>query len=299
MSMPRFFILVLMLVSPSVSSAIKTSPPHPLDNQSTRLLLTYDTACGETLPEPLVSRIDREIRVEVALPPSCVLTPTGNGILVADLGELQQGEYDVRIVRKSDSTLLEEAAFEVGKGHIIEIFPSLPTAADPVSFTITGPFCYPLIFHPETPRTDNVFQLVYGNRCPTIDPNYRAGRFSLNRETPLPAGRYRIQLAGVLTASLDFEVLPDPLQFQNGRFEVDVEWRTAAGETGKGRPAQKPTVDSALFWFFSPTNWELMVKVLDGCQLNGHFLGLHRGVDRCRIPHLGARSVARQQLRNR
>lgn len=29
--------------------------------------------------------------------------------------------------------------------------------------------------------------------------------------------------------------------------------------------------DSGLFWFFSASNWELLVKVLDGCSLNGHF----------------------------
>ena len=23
-------------------------------------------------------------------------------------------------------------------------------------------------------------------------------------------------------------------------------------------------------WFFDPSNWELLVKVLDGCALNGH-----------------------------
>ena len=24
-------------------------------------------------------------------------------------------------------------------------------------------------------------------------------------------------------------------------------------------------------WFFTPNNWEMLVKVLDGCSLNGHF----------------------------
>lgn len=30
------------------------------------------------------------------------------------------------------------------------------------------------------------------------------------------------------------------------------------------------TDDSGLFWFFSADNWELLVKVLDGCLVNGH-----------------------------
>jgi hypothetical protein len=28
--------------------------------------------------------------------------------------------------------------------------------------------------------------------------------------------------------------------------------------------------DSVLFWFFAPDNWELQVKVLDACAVNGY-----------------------------
>ncbi len=28
--------------------------------------------------------------------------------------------------------------------------------------------------------------------------------------------------------------------------------------------------DSGLFWFFEPDNWELLIKVLDGCNYSGH-----------------------------
>lgn len=29
--------------------------------------------------------------------------------------------------------------------------------------------------------------------------------------------------------------------------------------------------DSGLFTFFDPSNWEVLVKVLDGCEMNGHY----------------------------
>jgi hypothetical protein len=29
--------------------------------------------------------------------------------------------------------------------------------------------------------------------------------------------------------------------------------------------------DSGAFWFFGFSNWEMLVKVLDGCGVNGHF----------------------------
>jgi hypothetical protein len=54
-----------------------------------------------------------------------------------------------------------------------------------------------------------------------------------------------------------------------GRFKVQVLW-TAQGQSGKGE-ALGLTSDTGGFWFFSPTNIEMLVKVLDGCALGGHF----------------------------
>ncbi len=31
------------------------------------------------------------------------------------------------------------------------------------------------------------------------------------------------------------------------------------------------SADSGLFYFFSEDNWEMLVKVLDGCAINGHY----------------------------
>lgn len=53
------------------------------------------------------------------------------------------------------------------------------------------------------------------------------------------------------------------------RFQVSVEWRLPGGESGAGRVVPGSTSDSGLFWFFAPGNWEMMVKVLDGCAVNG------------------------------
>ncbi|MCB1034814.1 MAG: PQQ-like beta-propeller repeat protein, partial [Acidobacteria bacterium] len=63
----------------------------------------------------------------------------------------------------------------------------------------------------------------------------------------------------------------DTMCLNGGRFRVEVEWQTAAGGSGMGQVAPSGTADSGLFWFFRATNWELLVKVLDGCGVNGHF----------------------------
>lgn len=58
---------------------------------------------------------------------------------------------------------------------------------------------------------------------------------------------------------------------RQGRFEAAVTWRDFDGNIGAGRGAAPAADGSGLFWFFGPQNWELLVKVIDGCALNHRF----------------------------
>jgi hypothetical protein len=51
----------------------------------------------------------------------------------------------------------------------------------------------------------------------------------------------------------------------NDRFLVSVNWRTPDGATGHGTAVGCTSSDSAIFWFFEPTNWELLVKSHNAC----------------------------------
>ena len=63
---------------------------------------------------------------------------------------------------------------------------------------------------------------------------------------------------------------PESLCLGTGdRFEVETAWTTAQG-SGTGR-RRELTADTGFFWFFKDTNVEAMVKVLDGCAVNGHY----------------------------
>ncbi|MCP3963713.1 MAG: hypothetical protein GY719_38240 [bacterium] len=55
------------------------------------------------------------------------------------------------------------------------------------------------------------------------------------------------------------------------RFRVEVDWRDYDGNTGSGQVVPVGSDDSGLFWFFSEDNWEMLIKVLDGCALNDRF----------------------------
>ena len=57
---------------------------------------------------------------------------------------------------------------------------------------------------------------------------------------------------------------------QDSRYAVAVEWRKPDGESGAGSVVHAGTNDSGLFTFFSRENWEILIKVLDGCAVNGH-----------------------------
>jgi len=68
------------------------------------------------------------------------------------------------------------------------------------------------------------------------------------------------------------EPSPEILCLQEGRFQVEAEWEDFRGGNGSaGALPLAGSTDSGLFWFFAPGNVELLVKVLDGCALNGHF----------------------------
>ncbi len=54
------------------------------------------------------------------------------------------------------------------------------------------------------------------------------------------------------------------------RFAVSARYQTRQGDSGHGH-ARPLSSDSGTFWFFDKGNRELIVKVLDGCAINGHF----------------------------
>jgi len=55
-----------------------------------------------------------------------------------------------------------------------------------------------------------------------------------------------------------------------GRFRVVADWRDFEGNRGDGR-AVVLTADTGYFWFFNASNVEVVLKVLDGRGVNGHF----------------------------
>ena len=67
---------------------------------------------------------------------------------------------------------------------------------------------------------------------------------------------------------------PQYLCLSVGRFEIQVHWKdhNREGVYGNGTAVPVDVSDeSGMFWFFSSTNIELVVKALDGRRINGHY----------------------------
>jgi hypothetical protein len=66
---------------------------------------------------------------------------------------------------------------------------------------------------------------------------------------------------------------PEPgiLCINNGRFRIELEGRTPTLDPSGTTVIIPSAPDSGLFYFFSPTNIEMLIKVLNGCGLNNRY----------------------------
>src|SRR5436305_9722454 len=67
------------------------------------------------------------------------------------------------------------------------------------------------------------------------------------------------------------------LCLNGARFQAEVTWSVPGLGTGAGQ-AVPLTDDTGSFWFFDNSNLELMIKVLDGRAVNGHFWVFYGGL---------------------
>jgi hypothetical protein len=173
-----------------------------------------------------------------------------------------------------------------------------------------GPSDLQIATDPAEPQAGSPVALVLRHRCPLLfaGPAVAGGVIRvLGYEDPLgvsgpcapePTFESRLELgslaAGSYTVLVLAEDLPEPrveasetfavaaggaeeLLLQDGRFRVTARWRRSSGQSGPGTGVPL-TDDSGAFWFFRPSNLEVLLKVLDGCAVNGHFWVLASGL---------------------
>jgi hypothetical protein len=117
----------------------------------------------------------------------------------------------------------------------------------------------------------------------TIGPN--ATSVDVSALTPATGYVFRVRASGATglsnysnEASAATRATPGPcvadsrtLCLNGGRFRVQVDWRLSDTNFGAGTVVPVTSPDSGLFWFFNADNWEMLIKVLNGCGSNGFY----------------------------
>ncbi|MDE2691235.1 MAG: hypothetical protein OXI49_12035 [Acidobacteriota bacterium] len=120
----------------------------------------------------------------------------------------------------------------------------------------------------ETCSSDEI--VATADSATTMPSHSLARRFDPDREVRLALARLRASRVELPQAAPGECKADDrTLCLENGRFRVRLDWEKEDEETGLGS-ALPLSGDTGLFWFFEPDNIEIVIKVLDGCAVNGH-----------------------------
>ena len=66
--------------------------------------------------------------------------------------------------------------------------------------------------------------------------------------------------------------IPDEREICLGdKFKVAIDNVSGPAPDGLATPVRAGSNDTGLFWFYNDRNWEVMVKVLRACPINGHW----------------------------
>jgi len=109
----------------------------------------------------------------------------------------------------------------------------------------------------------------------TLQP-MNAGLTDLNIGSLAIDGKGTFLHAGTQHAVFDYQLsscLADAhtLCLNDGRFAVTADFQSTPEGPTAPATAVPLTADTGYFWFFDPTNVEVVTKVLDGCSTNGHY----------------------------
>jgi hypothetical protein len=241
-------ILRLLLVITAVLSlvankaAAQDDPTEPLSALHTGLISA--TAAprpiggGALIPESLVSCSGYTIACGQTVTHASFRCELSSGVLVDDYDFQAVAGQTVTV--SASSTYLFVSIFN-SAGNPVAVSPSPPSSFETVSYTFPSGGTYSIRVYSSYNTTYTLTVSCSGGSTPPPPP---------------PAG------CSITTSSLCL---------LSNRFGVEVSWRVPAQGTSGFGHAITMTSDTGHFWFFSSTNVELVVKVLDGRPVNGKY----------------------------
>jgi predicted esterase len=270
----------------SGSYALAYVPPALEDATGPQPVIVFLHGSGATPSDwqPLLAPHADDLEFVLLLPAAASRRAFGIG---DDLGTLRSALDQLRDDVPVDDARISLAGHSAGGAWALVAAYSnlLPVSA---VFSLSAP--YRTVLETADPDHTAPARLYYG----TEDPNYASGQLTawgeqlrtlgVPVETEIRAGfghgswpdstlpdGFRFLLDARRAGRLGCEPTATRLCLGEGRFEVEVTWSDFQGGSGSGRVAGVRTRDSGLFTFFAADNWELQVKVLDGCALNDYF----------------------------
>ena len=268
------FLTFLLLCRPAAAAppAVYFTPGgYLLEGIPQKIVLLDDAEATPPSRIGSVEQVGNEIHVKIERPSATIPAPFYRNMMTADLPPLSAGRHQVKVYDGATPAfplLSLEIEVQPARLELAYAGPPAPSPEDDIRVRLSlAPCLEPLLVE----RADFDIRLWARGDC--WQPSPGGYELSLGR---LAAGRWNIEadLREFAVGQLELLVAPPPADPGNvlaGEFEVEVSWRTALGEEGEGQLVQPPSQDSALFYFFSPANWELMIKVLNGCAINGHY----------------------------
>jgi hypothetical protein len=133
----------------------------------------------------------------------------------------------------------------------------------------------PLLLLTDDNATTTLASGIGGSAGSTVTISYKAptSAFYLLAVSPIErfaTGSYTLTMSCTTAPTNNCTANSTTLCLSNNRFAVTAAWRTTGGQTGNGTAAAI-TSDTGYFTFFSSTNVEVVVKVLDACGLNARY----------------------------
>ena len=117
----------------------------------------------------------------------------------------------------------------------------------------------------------------FSSRCSTRGPSRPATSLPPRPEESRQAALERIAAEIASTSNAlgarsltDCVANEEQMCLNAGRFGASIDWSTNQGTAGRGQQVTL-TTDTGYFWFFEPDNVEVVVKVLDACDINGKY----------------------------
>lgn len=165
-----------------------------------------------------------------------------------------------------------------------------PAPSTDFRFQPTGPIVGTMVhFTDESSGTPTSWSWDFGDGHVAVvaSPSHfyaAAGSYTVTLTTTNAAGSNSTSKVVVVAAGGQTACRADAatLCLSNGRFQVTAQWEKSDGTFGFGN-AVPLTEDSGYYYFFDPSNIEMVAKVLNACGVNGNFWVFGAGLTNVKV----------------